>query len=194
VHRGTKVRKCHTSRRNAFESINTPILARVRARDLAIEMALEDFRVRNQSRKTVLMPNFDDRVALIKFYPSMNPEIISWTVDRGYRGIVLEGTGLGHVGRTLYGPIRKAIENGVVVGMSSQCIWGKVHMNVYYTGRDLLELGVLPLSDMLPETSLVKMMWALGQTSDQRHVREIMLTNLVSEFSLRRVGEQSTHE
>jgi glutamyl-tRNA(Gln) amidotransferase subunit D len=83
---------------------------------------------------------------------------------------------------------------GIPVVMTSQCIWGRVHMNVYSTGRDLLRIGVIPAEDMLPETALVKMMWALGQTSDPREVEKIMKTNLAHEITLRRTYNGSFNE
>jgi glutamyl-tRNA(Gln) amidotransferase subunit D len=113
----------------------------------------------------------------------MDPSIVDWAVDSGYKGLILEGTGLGHVSKGFNGPIRRAVEEGVVVCMASQCIWGRVNMNVYSTGRDLLALGAIPLEDMLPETALVKLMWALGQTPDPGEVRAIMLSNLAGEIS-----------
>ncbi|MEM3755254.1 MAG: Glu-tRNA(Gln) amidotransferase GatDE subunit D, partial [Candidatus Bathyarchaeia archaeon] len=100
--------------------------------------------------------------------------------------IILEGTGLGHVGRYLFNSLKKAIDSGVFIGMTSQCIWGSVNMNVYNTGRDLQAIGVVPLGDMLPETSLVKLMWALAQSKDLNEVRQIMLSDIAGEFSLRR--------
>lgn len=185
LHRGTKVRKCHTSRRDAFKTINAKPLARVL--DNNIQMLINNYRPRDPSRNLILKPNFDERAALIKFYPSMNPKIIDWHVSEGYKGIVLEGSGLGHIRRECFPAIKRAIENGVVVAMTSQCIWGRVNMNVYSNGRDLLAMGVIPLGDMLAETALVKMMWSLAQTKDPEEVRRLLLTNIANEFSERTV-------
>jgi glutamyl-tRNA(Gln) amidotransferase subunit D len=185
LHRGTKVRKCHTSRRDAFKTINAKPLARII--DGSIQMLAEDYRLRDQNRELILKPNFDDRAALIKFYPGMNPKIIDWLVSEGYKGIVLEGSGLGHIRRECFPAIRRAIENGVVVAMTSQCIWGRVNMNVYSNGRDLLAMGVIPLGDMLAETALVKMMWALAQAKDPNEVKSLLLTNIADEISERTV-------
>jgi len=190
VHRGTKVRKCHTSNRDAFKSINMQPLAHYNVLEKTFEMTGENYRQRDPSRKMVVKPTFNEKATLIKFHPGSVPELIDWYVEKGYRGIVLEGTGLGHVGRTYNAPIKRAVEKGVVVGMTSQCIWGKVHMTVYYTGRDLLALGVLQLEDMLAETALVKMMWALGQTENPEEAKKIMLTNLAGEFSERRIPQE----
>lgn len=184
-HRGTKVRKCHTSRRNTFKSVNASPLARVM--NGRVEMLTEDYEKRDPNRDLVLKPHFDERVALIKFHPGLDPRIIEWYVDEGYRGIVLEGTGLGHISHYCYSAVRRAVENDVVVAMTSQCIWGRLQMNVYDTGRDLLEMGVIPLEDMLPETALVKLMWALGQAGDVEEVKGLLTTNIAHEISPRTV-------
>jgi len=126
---------------------------------------------------------FEEKVALVKFYPCFDPDIITWLLQRGYRGIIVEGSGLGHVNSECYGPLERAIGDGVVVGMTSQCIWGRVRMTVYDTGRDLLAMGVLPLDDMLPETALVKMMWALGNTSSVEEAKKLMKINIAGEIS-----------
>ena len=183
LHRGTKVRKCHTSARWAFRSVNTKPIARVEGD--RVTMLTSEYRVRDAKRKLVLKDRFDDRVALVKFYPAFNPAIIDWYVDEGYRGIILEGTGLGHVGEYLFNSIRRAVKEGVIVGMTSQCIWGRVNMNVYCTGRDLQALGVIPLGDMLPETALVKLMWVLGQTKDLEEAKKLLLTNIAYEITPR---------
>jgi len=115
-------------------------------------------------------------------------------VDEGYRGIIFEGTGLGHVGNYCFSAVRKAVENGMVVAMTSQCIWGRLGMNVYDTGRDLLALGVLPLEDMLPETALVKLMWVLGQTRDIEEAKTLLTTNLAHEISPRTLHERKAEE
>ncbi|MGQ9460714.1 MAG: Glu-tRNA(Gln) amidotransferase subunit GatD [Candidatus Bathyarchaeaceae archaeon] len=191
-HRGTKVRKCHTSRRDTFKSVNAMPLARMENEEM--RMLVEDYRERNSSRKLLLKPDFDERVALIKFYPGLNPRIIERYIDEGFRGIVFEGTGLGHVGNYCFSAVRKAVENGMVVAMTSQCIWGRVGMNVYDTGRDLLAIGVIPLEDMLPETALVKLMWVFGQTRDIEEAKALLTTNLAHEISPRTLHEGKAEE
>jgi len=120
----------------------------------------------------------------------LNPEVIDWHVEKGYKGIVLEGTGLGHVGGYLFSTIRNAIEKNVLVAMTSQCIWGRLGMTVYDHGRDLLALGVIPLEDMLAETALVKLMWALGQTKETEEAKKLLTTNIAFEISPRTLFEQ----
>src|SRR3990170_2391842 len=104
-------------------------------------------------------------------------------VESGYKAIIFEGTGLGHVGKTMYEGIKKANESGLFMGMTSQCIDGRVGMNVYESGRDLLELGIVPLSDMISETAMVKAMWALGNSGSPVEMKDLMLKNIASEFS-----------
>jgi glutamyl-tRNA(Gln) amidotransferase subunit D len=186
-HRGTKVRKCHTSRRDSFRSINATPLARIENKQ--ITMLIEDYRKRRSSQRPNLKPNFDEKVALLKFHPSLNPKVIEWCIDEGYRGIILEGTGLGHVANYCIPIIRKATRKDVIVAMTSQCIWGRLGMNVYDTGRDLLAIGVLPLEDMLPETALVKLMWVLGQTINIEEAKKLLTEDIAHEISARTLHE-----
>ena len=183
VNRGTKVRKCHTSRRDTFKPVNAAPIARVKNNKVII--LTDDYQKRNASKKLILKPTFSKDVALVKFYPGLDPAIIGWYVERGCRGILLEGSGLGHVSKYCFDAISNAVKNDVLLGLASQCIWGRVNMNVYDTGRDLLKLGVIPLEDMFPETALVKLMWVLGQTSDPDKAVKLLKTNIAGEFSSR---------
>jgi glutamyl-tRNA(Gln) amidotransferase subunit D len=187
LHRGTKVRKCHTSRRDTFKSINTEPLAKVEKGNVI--MLTQDYRKRDSNRKLVLKPDFEEKVALLKFYPGFDPDIIDHLVSKGYRGIVLEGTGLGHINHDSLNSVRNNVEKGVIVAMTSQCIWGRVDMNVYDTGRDLLIAGVIPLEDMLSETALVKLMWILGQTKSPEEAKKLLTTNIAGEISPRTLSE-----
>ncbi len=183
VHRGVKARKMHTSRRDAFMSINALPLAEV-------EIPSRRFRViskryRRRSDDIVVEPRFSDRAALLKYYPGMPAEHLDWLVERGYRGIVLEGTGLGHVGSHLVESVRRAVRDGVLVAMASQCIWGRINMNVYRTGVELLRAGAMPAGDMTPETAYVKMSWVLGQAEDVEEARRLFLANTAYEYEER---------
>jgi len=191
-HRGTKVRKCHTSRRDTFQSINALPLARMENDEFL--MMVKNFSRRDSSNKLVLKPEFDEKVALVKFSPGLDPQLIDWYVDRNYRGIVLEGTGLGHVGDYCFSAIKNAVEEGVVVAMTSQCLWGRIDMNVYNQGRDLLASGVIPLEDMLPETALVKLMWICRQTRNIDEAKRLLLTNIANEISPRILHERMCRE
>jgi glutamyl-tRNA(Gln) amidotransferase subunit D len=188
IHRGVRARKCHTSRRDAFRSIGTTPLARVRSGK--IEMLTQRYRPREAGRSPILRDRFEERVALLKFHPGFDAKLIEHLVESGFRGIVLEGTGLGHVSSSLFDPLRRAREKGVLVAMTSQCVWGRVRMTVYETGIDLLSLGVVPLEDMLAETALVKMMWTLGQTEDIVEARKLMVTDIAGEICERSVYEE----
>jgi glutamyl-tRNA(Gln) amidotransferase subunit D len=188
ITKGTKVRKCHTSRRDTFKPVNATPIARVR--DQEIIMLTDDYQKRDAAKKLVLKPKFSDEVALVKFYPGLDPAVIDWYVEKGCKGILLEGTGLGHVSKYCFDAIKNAVKCGVVIALASQCIWGRVNMNVYDTGRDLLSLGVIPLEDMFPETALVKLMWVLGQTSDPEEAKKLLKTNIAGEFSPRTMPDE----
>jgi glutamyl-tRNA(Gln) amidotransferase subunit D len=178
-HVGTRVRKNHASRRDAFESIDAMPVALVK-NDM-IEMQENEIKLTKRSNGNVVTKSkFDDRVILLKYHPGFDPKLIEYAVKAGYRAIILEGTGLGHVSKECFPALRKAISANLMVCMTSQCIWGRVRMTVYETGRDLLEIGVLPLSDMISETATVKAMWALANGKD---VKKIMEENLANEIS-----------
>jgi len=124
----------------------------------------------------------DTKVALVKYHPGYDPKLIENLIQTGCKAIIFEGTGLGHVGRTMYDVIKNAKENDLFLGMTSQCLDGRVRMTVYESGRDLLELGIIPLENMTPETSLVKAMWALGNSKNADEMKSLMLENIASEF------------
>ncbi len=188
VHRGVKVRKCHTSRRDTFKSINGFPIAKVR--NLQVTMQTDKYQPRDPNRKLLLKPDFSDKVALVKFYPGLDPAIIDFYVERGFKGILLEASGLGHVSKFCFDSIKNAIAKNVVVALASQCIWGRVNMNVYDTGRDLLSFGVVPLEDMFPETALVKLMWVLGQRENPQEAITLLKTNVAGEFSPRTLPQE----
>jgi glutamyl-tRNA(Gln) amidotransferase subunit D len=157
-------------------------------------MLTSNYAKRDPAKKLVLKPVFSDKAALVKFHPGLNPEVIDWYVEKGCKGILLEGSGLGHVSRYCFGAIENAVKHGVVVALASQCIWGRVNMHVYDTGRDLLTRGVIPMEDMFPETALVKLMWVLGQTSNMEEAKKLLKTNIAGEFSPRTLPETIGNE
>jgi glutamyl-tRNA(Gln) amidotransferase subunit D len=138
---------------------------------------------RDADRKLRLQPKFEPKVALLKTTPGITADRVDALLDAGYRGIVLEGTGLGHAPQTLFPGIERAQKEGIPVVMTSQCLWGRVQMRVYRTGVQLVERGVIPAEDMLPETAYVKLMWVLAQTRDPAEVKARMRENLVGEIS-----------
>ncbi|NIM45718.1 MAG: Glu-tRNA(Gln) amidotransferase GatDE subunit D, partial [Nitrososphaeria archaeon] len=109
-------------------------------------------------------------------------EVLDYYVSN-YRGIVIEGTGLGHVPEHLFEPLTRAKKLRIPVVMTTQTIYGRLDMKVYSTGRHLLNLGVISGGDMIPETALVKLMWALGQTKEPGEVKRIIESNLAGELS-----------
>jgi glutamyl-tRNA(Gln) amidotransferase subunit D len=183
IHLGTKVRKNHTSRRDAFESVNASPIAYVA--DEKITIKVHDLPKRKPSSSFEAKSRFEEKVALVKFYPGFDLIIIENLVQRGFRGIVLEGTGLGHLHTSCNDAIKRAVKDGVLVGMTSQCIWGRVRMTVYSTGRELQNLGVMPLEDMLPETALVKMMWVLGNFPNPEEQKIMMQKSIANEINMR---------
>jgi len=115
----------------------------------------------------------------------MQPDMIESLIDHNYKGIVIAGTGLGHVNKPLYAPLQRAIEEGITVYMTVQTLWGYVQMYVYDTGRDLMKIGVIPAQNMLPEVAYMKLCWALGHTSNPDEVKKIMLTPIAGEITER---------
>ena len=184
IHVGTRVRKNHTSRRDAFESIDVTPAALVRHNEIEMQKASQiKLAARTDVNELKLQPHFDSRVILIKYYPGFDPRIIENAAKSGYKAVIFEGTGLGHVNKECFPAIQKASETGVTFCMTSQCIWGRVSMKVYDTGRDLLSIGVVPLSDMISETATVKAMWALANTQSSKDFRNIMRENISNEIS-----------
>jgi glutamyl-tRNA(Gln) amidotransferase subunit D len=182
-HIGTRVRKNHTSRRDAFESIDMTPIAFVRNNEIEIQKHQNLPLRRFSGNLAKVKTRFEGKVMLLKYYPGFNPTLIEHAINAGYRAIVLEGTGLGHVGKECFPALKKAVCAGIMVCMTSQCIWGRVRMTVYDTGRDLLDIGVIPLSDMISETATVKAMWTLANSEDVEAAKKIMQENLANEIS-----------
>lgn len=183
LHRGTRVRKMHSSYRSTFRTIGDVPLAMV-SRD-KITPLREDYKRRRSDKDVVVNTAFEEKVSIVYYYPNMKPDIIDALIDNGYRGIIIAGTGLGHVNKPLYPSLKRAHEKGIAIYMTVQTLWGYVQMYVYDTGRDMMELGVVPGANMLPEVAYVKLGWALGQTNDPVKVREIMMTPVAGEITER---------
>jgi len=183
LHRGTRVRKMHSSYRSTFRTIGDIPLAMV-SREKIIPLR-NDYRKRRQDKNAVINTAFEEMVSIVYYYPNMRPDIIESLIDNGYKGIVIAGTGLGHVNKALYPALKKAHEKGIAIYMTVQTLWGYVQMYVYDTGRDIMELGVIPAANMLPEVAYMKLGWALGQTDDLEKVNEIMLTPIAGEITER---------
>ncbi len=184
LHRGTRVRKMHSSYRSTFRTIGGIPLAMVDGANLT--PLVDSWARRRADREVDIRARFDERVTIVYYYPNMQPDVIDAMVEKGYRGIVLAGTGLGHVNRKLYPALARAREAGVLVFMTLQTLWGFVQMHVYETGREILGLGVVPLANMLPEVAYVKLGWALGMHPDDRDaVVALMTTSIAGEMTER---------
>ena len=177
-HKGTRVRKNHTSKRGAFETVGDDPAFIITENN--IEKNMNDDFFKNEKYDPKL--NLDAKVALVKYHPGYDPRQIKDLADLGFGAIIFEGTGLGHIGKTMYDVIRDAKEQGLFLGMTSQCLDGSVRMTVYDSGRDLLDLGIVPLENMIPETALVKAMWACGNSTNSEEIESLMLRNIASEF------------
>ncbi len=183
LHKGTRVRKMHSSYRSTFRTIGDTPLAMVSRK--GITHIKQEYNHRRKDRNVKIMPYFSDKVTMLYYYPAMKPDIIDSMVEMGYKGIVIVGTGLGHVNKELYPAIERAQAKGVCMYMTLQTIWGYVHMFVYDTGRDMMAKGIIPAGNMLPEVAFIKLGWALGQTDDPEEVKRIMLTPINDDITER---------
>lgn len=183
LHQGTRVRKMHSSYRSTFRTLGDVPIAMVTSKK--ITPIKQDYNRRRKDKKVEILPYFEEKVAMIYYYPNMMPDIIYSLIDNGYKGIVIAGTGLGHVNKPLYPAIKKCQEKGIPVYMTVQTLWGYVHMFVYDTGRDLMSYGIIPAENMLPEVAYVKLGWALGQTNNIEKVKELMLTPIANDITKR---------
>ncbi len=179
IHRGTRVRKMHTSRRDAFASIGIPPIGTVEYPSRGVTLA--PTAVRRGTNALELHDRIEPRCGMVQFYPGMDENLIR--AFAGYKGLVIAGTGLGHTGTNLIPAIRELVENGTLVIMTSQCLNGRVCDRVYDTGRDLLKAGVAEGGDMLPETALVKLMWVLGNERDPERAASLVGQDLAGELN-----------
>jgi glutamyl-tRNA(Gln) amidotransferase subunit D len=174
----------HSSRRDAFQSIGIDPIGSVAYP--SGEVTLKDHAVRRGSQKAGIHDRIEEHCGLLQFYPGMSSDLLK--AYEGYKGLVLAGTGLGHVSTALIPSLHRLIDNGTLVMMTTQCMQGRVCDRVYDTGRDLLAAGVIEGGDMLPEVALVKMMWVLGNEQDPEKAASLMQTDLKGESNRR-----STH-
>ncbi len=174
IHRGTKVRKFHTSRRDAFKTVNDIPIGFFEEGKIKFN---KNYRKKTKV-KTNLKTDMEKDVSIIYYYPGLKPEDIPEK-----KGIVLVGTGLGHISEKLIKRIKELSDKGTIFVMTSQCFFGRVDMSVYSTGRDLIKAGIIPLEDMLPETAFVKLMWALGNYDKRKEIEKIMKKNIAGEIT-----------
>ena len=189
LNRGTKVRKMHTSRRDAFRPINELPLAKIYENG-KIEILNNNYNKRS-NEKVVVEDKFEQKTALVYVYPGMNPDVLDYYRAKKYKGIVIAATALGHVATmnpkySLITKIKELVDNGIPVIISTQTIYGRVHPYVYTNLRKLsIELKCIFVEDMLPETAYVKLGWVLPQAHNIDEVRDMMLTNYAGEISER---------
>jgi len=181
IHRGTRVRKMHTSRRDAFWSMNEHPVGKVDYLSRKIETFI-GYTHRGEAKLDV-KDKLEPRCAMVKYSPGASPDILNYYIDAGYRGIVLEGTGLGHVASDWIESIKHATDAGIPVVVTSQCLRGRICDRVYDTGRYMLDAGAIEGEDMLPEVALVKLMWVLANSASLEEVQTLMRTPLAGEIS-----------
>jgi len=174
IHRGTKVRKFHTSRRDAFKTVNDVSLGAIENGKIRIHKKYRE----TTSGKITVDDKMDEDVAMVYSYPGLKTEDIP-----NRKGLVFIGTGLGHVSSKIIQKIKQLIKKGTIVAMTSQCIFGRINMRVYSAGRDLIQAGVISCEDMLPETAFVKLMWALAHGKNRDEIEKLMTTNIAGEVS-----------
>jgi glutamyl-tRNA(Gln) amidotransferase subunit D len=181
LHRGTRVRKMHSTRRDAFRSRNEPPLGSVEEG----KVTLREGHIPAHPGPPEAQFGFGAGGSLVWLVPGMTPERLESGCE-GARGIILAGTGMGHAPSYLHPWIRSMVQKGVVVGMTTQCLEGEVDPYVYAPARELLRAGVVYLGDMLPETAYVKLLWSLGHSPDPARVRALLTSTVAGEMSERR--------
>ncbi len=183
---GTKVRKMHSSKRDAFKAINDKPFAKIYSDKIEV---ISDYNLRN-SKKIKADTSFEEKVALLKFYPGQDPSILDYYIKNKYKGIIIEMFGLGQIAtsesqKSWIKKIKEAISKGILICGASQTIYGRLDPLVYSTGRELIDAGIVYLEDMLSETAFVKLGYILGKTQNNEEAKKLMLTNLAGELNNR---------
>lgn len=181
AHRSVRCIKLHSTRRDAFRSIGIPPIAKIDIDTQNLDILYPHYRKVHEA-EPILKAAFELKTAMVYIYPGMPSEVIDVLVDRNYRGIVIAGTGLGHVPEYLFSSIQRAIEAGIIVVMTTQCLWGGVYLDVYETGRKLKAIGVVPGGNMLPHVAYIKLGWLLGQNLSETEIKDLIRINLVGEM------------
>ncbi|MEM0473651.1 MAG: Glu-tRNA(Gln) amidotransferase subunit GatD [Candidatus Aenigmatarchaeota archaeon] len=188
-----KVRKMHTSRRDAFQPINADPIAKVWFKEDKIEFIRKDYDKKDKNRKIDLKDGYEDKVALVKFYPGFDEKILEFYEKQNYKGIVLEGYGLGQIpineideftkhNKNNFNILKRMAEKGCIIAATSQTIFGRVNLNVYSTGRDMQSIGIIGCEDMHPEAAFVKLKWLLGNFKPEQ-AKELLVKNLRGEIT-----------
>jgi glutamyl-tRNA(Gln) amidotransferase subunit D len=185
---GTKVRKLHTSRRDAFKIINSGPFVEISKKEFKI---LRGFNARDNKRKVKVDTKYSPSIVSIKVLPGQDPKVLEFFAKEGYKGIILEIAGIGQVPgkdaseHNWLPTIKKLVDDGVIICGTAQTINGRLDGNVYDNGRELQKTGLIFLDDMLSETAFVKLGWVLGHSSwvKEKKVKEKMLENFSGEFN-----------
>ena len=193
-----KTRKLHTSRRDAFKAVNDTPIATINFDNKKIEFIKKNYSKRNKE-KVSMKNKFEDKVAVLRTFNNMRPDFFEVLTKKGYKGLVLEATGIGQAPTNTkanlpnYEALKKFIDKGGVVVLTSQCIFGKVHENIYTNCRRLADIGVIFGEDMLTDTAYVKLAWLLGNYPKEK-VKELIVKNLRGEINERVLVDEFLEE
>ncbi|HJN57274.1 MAG: Glu-tRNA(Gln) amidotransferase subunit GatD [Candidatus Woesearchaeota archaeon] len=193
-----KTAKLHSSRRDAFKPVNDTLIARIDYDTKKVEFIKKDYLKKDKKGKLVIKPRMEEKIGLLKIHVNMFPE--QFEFYKGYKGLIIEGTGLGHtpgqapnewckIHEKIYPALKKVIDSGCIIVMTTQCLFGKVHMHVYDKGVDLTKIGVIPGKDMLAETAFIKLSWLLGNCKKEE-VKELITKNLRGEINDRLMKDE----
>lgn len=179
---GCRAVKVRASGFSAFESVNARYAATVTNQGLVVDRSVLPRR-KGEAR---FCPEINQNVFLLKLTPGLNPAVFDVLAAMGYKGIVVEAFGLGGMNvlhKGLRG-IRRAVEDGISVVVTTQCLYDSSNLQVYQVGSKLLELGVIQARDMTSEAAMTKLMWAIGQEMEPEGICKLFAQNLAGEISI----------